>query len=143
MSIVCRVGVSLLLHSFNFFCYKFSIIHTNGYHNRATLIGIVSDLKSDTTIKNLLAAGVSHVSSGSQPMWRMLTHQWFDISVAVGFDGRGLPHQEIRVRATDGGKHGGRIKGKTAVSQLIMYMICVWGGGLEWSGWREEGREES
>ena len=35
----------------------------NGYHNRATLIGIVSDLKSDTTIKDLLAAGVSHVSS--------------------------------------------------------------------------------
>lgn len=34
----------------------------NGYHNRATLIAIVADLKSDTTIKDLLAAGVSHVS---------------------------------------------------------------------------------
>ena len=50
------------LHLFNFSWHHYSVIHTNGYHNRATLIGIVSDLKSDTTIRDLLATGVSHVS---------------------------------------------------------------------------------
>lgn len=55
-----------------------------------------------------------------------------DISIATGFNRRRLPHQEIRVGATDGGKHRGRLKGETTVSHVVMCM-CVRGwGGVEW-----------
>ena len=68
----------------------------NGYHNRATLIAIVSDLKSDTTIKDLLAAGVSHVSGVLLSEQReCVDASMIDISIAAGFNRRRLPHQEI------------------------------------------------
>ena len=40
----------------------YSIIRTNGYHNRATLIGIVPHLNCDTIIQELLSARISRVS---------------------------------------------------------------------------------
>lgn len=39
-----------------------SIIHSNGYYHRATLIGVIPDLSCDTKIQDLLALGVSHVN---------------------------------------------------------------------------------
>jgi hypothetical protein len=52
-----------------------------------------------------------------------------DISTAAGFDRGRLPHQEIRVGATNGGKHRGRTKGETTVSQFMMCVcVCVGGG---------------
>ncbi len=49
-----------------------------------------------------------------------------DISTGAGFDRGRLPHQEIRVGATNGRKYRGCTKGEATVSQFTM---CVWGWG--------------